>query len=275
MQYSQELVRSVDEYVADTGLEKFFSAGDPFVHEIATRASALKNDPDTDLGKPENLKNLTVLSLYQLVIYCDDSASMSGKRFRQQHELVNRITRVATKILPPDDFGVQLKFMNAKSEGALLNAGTIEGAYKKVKPTGGRTRIGTTMRSQILDPLIYDVLNQDSGRLQRPLLVCTITDGCPNGEAESKLKDEVAECRRFLRSKGYNPNAVMHCVCQIGDDALATAFLQQLRQSKQIEDVLYVTTNRLDEEFEDLRSNERSLESWLLGLLTKPIMSHS
>lgn len=64
----------------------------------------------------------------------------------------------------------------------------------------------------------------------------------------------------------------MFCINQVGTDKSAEQFLNALRNEKAIEEVIYCTVGQLDAKYEELKENERALESWLLHLLTNPIM---
>ncbi|KZT11209.1 uncharacterized protein LAESUDRAFT_258401 [Laetiporus sulphureus 93-53] len=266
----EEFSSAVNQYAHETNLEKFFAPGDPFLEELAKSAAALRNDPTTLLGSPKNIKRLIALSLYQPVIYCDDSGSMhKGNRWSDQRELVNRVARISTKIVP-DNLGVELRFINSKAS-SNLTAADVDAAVTAVRPSGG-TAIGTVLRRTILEPLVYEVISDPNRKLSRPLLICTITDGCPSGEPQTMLKDVIVECKRRLVDAGYEPHSVMFSISQLGDDKKATNFLNDLRHEHEIRDVLYCTTDRLDSKFQELASNEKRLEEWLLKLLTKPIM---
>jgi hypothetical protein len=268
-----EFKQSTDKYVKETKLTKFFRPGDPFLQTVAEKATKLREDPNTDLGKPENMERLTRLALYQPVIYCDDSGSMKGDRYKKQVDLVTRIARIATKIVP-DGLGVELRFINANSSPHLelsnLSSAEIDGAMALVKPAGG-TEIGTNLRSKILEPLVYDAL-ENGQPLKRPLLVCTITDGCPSGEPVTTLKNMIKECGEKLVEANYEPTAVMFSLSQIGNVKAAAEFLDELRRDRDIKEVLYCTTDQLDSRYEDLKKNEKELEVWLLEMLTKPLM---
>ena len=256
--------------------EKFFAPNDPFLATLAEKANALKDDPTTDLGKPENIKRLTKLSLYHPVIYCDDSSSMYDEnRYGYLIELVTRIARIATRIVPDDMAGVDLRFINNNLE-ATLSAGQIQEMIRRFQPNGS-TPIGTNLEKRILKPLVYDIIDRprisnNPIPFKRPLLVCVITDGCPNNEAPSRFHDEIVTCKQKLEARGYDPTSVMFCINQVGTDPSAEQFLDELRNQKEIEEVIYCTVGQLDAKYEELKENERALESWLLHLLTKPIM---
>jgi len=105
-----------------------------------------------------------------------------------------------------------------------------------------------------------------------PLLVCIITDGVPQPEHWNVfLGDEIVECKTRLKERGYDPTAVMFCISQVGTGVEATKFIDALR-NEEIEDVIYCTVGHLESRFKELKGNERALESWLLHILTKPIM---
>jgi uncharacterized protein YegL len=253
---------------------KFFSPNDPFLATLAEKAYALKEDPTTDLGKPENIRRLTQLSLYHPVIYCDDSNSMTlENRYGYLIELVTRIARIATRIVPDDMAGVDLRFIN-NNLTSTLRANEILQVMRGIKTSPG-TNIGTNLRKRILKPLVYDIIDRPrifSKPFKRPLLVCIITDGCPRPESPNILRDEIITCKKKLEAKGYDPTSVMFCINQVGTDQSAERFLDALRNEKEIEEVIYCTVGHLGAKYEELKENERALESWLLHLLTNPIM---
>ena len=191
------------DYVAETGLGKFFAPDDPFIQDLAGRAAKLRESSDP-LGKPENLKNLITLSLYHPIIYCDDSGSMAADdRYLKQRDLVSRIARIATKIVP-DDLGVELRFINSRITKSNMTTDQIDQTLESVSPRGG-TKIGTTLKNDILKPFVYDRLADAKDPFKRPYLVCVITDGEPTNEPQSTFKDAIVECRTTLDSHKTTP----------------------------------------------------------------------
>jgi len=196
-------------------------------------------------------------------------------RYEYLTELVTRIARIATKIVPDDMAGVELRFINDDFK-SQVSAEEIQQVMKRVRPSY-TTDIGTNLRKKILEPFVYDpisrpVIADTSFPFRRPLLVCIITDGEPQPEPSNRLLDEIVECKRRLKEKGYDPTAVMFCISQVGTSVEATKFIDALRNKKEIEDVIYCTVGHLEKQFNELKGNERALESWLLHVLTKPIM---
>lgn len=186
-----------------------------------------------------------------------------------QAELVVRIARIATRLVP-DGFGVDLRFINS-SFAKNCTRDEMEAAVRSVGPSGS-TNLGTSLRSKILQPLVYDVLARGE-KLKRPLLICTITDGDPNPEHESTFKNAIVECKQKVVDAGYEPVAVRFLVSQIGNDPSAYAFLKGLGEDQEISDVLYCTSSRLDDDLKQFKGNEKRLDEWLLKTLTQPIMS--
>ena len=251
---------------------KFFSQNDPFLTNLAENANSLRNDATTDLGKPENIKRLTRLSLYHPVIYCDDSTSMTQEnRYEYQIQLVTRIARLMTMIVPDDMAEVDLRFINNGLQ-LSMTAGEIQQVMRRIKASRG-TEIGANLRNKILKPLVYDIIDGiNLVPFERPLLVFILTDGHPAPEGQNVLRDEIISCKRKLEAKGYDPTSVIFCINQVGTSRSAKQFIDSLRNEKEIEEVTYCTVGQLDDKYEELKENERALELWLLDLLTKGIM---
>ena len=259
---------SLDTYVTENNLTKFFKPGDRLLKDLAREAIALSKEPSSIYSNLDNVKRLAILSLYQLVVYCDDSGSMGNeKRYEQQADIVVRICDLATKI--QNDCCVDLCFMN-DSSAMHLPSEWIPGALRAVRPSGGTT-LGTSLRSKILAPLVYNVLDGDEP-LTRPILICAITDGYPYDEPDDAFKNAIIECRSRLLTMDYEHTAVQFLISQIGGDSNAARFLNKLRSDSQLNDMLYCTPDRLDERLRELREAESKLEEWLLRMLTSAMV---
>lgn len=128
-------------------------------------------------------------------------------RSEAQREIVKRIARIATYIVP-DDEGVDLCFINSTEEGSRLKANEVEAIMSRVEPAGA-TELGTNLVRKILKPLVYDKLDRKE-RLRRPVLVSVVTDGCPGGhrgspERPDTFKEAIVECGQRLMKAGYEP----------------------------------------------------------------------
>ena len=260
-------------YIASNDLAGNFSSDPAFLHAIVEKAANLPlNDPHSFPVTQENVTRITCLSMYQTIIYCDDSESMSGTEWTVQRKLVDRIAKVATSVVP-DGYGVWLRFINSDILGNNLTRTDVIQHYDSAEPSGA-TPLGTTLREEILKPLVYDVIpSRPNRKLERPLLICVITDGMPTEVPVTAFEDAIVECRQFLVQAGSQPAQVRFCVNQIGGDSSAAGFLERLRHCREIQDVVHCTTGRIDSKFSELQQNERDLETWLLKTLTDPILS--
>ncbi|KAH9839083.1 uncharacterized protein C8Q71DRAFT_704345 [Rhodofomes roseus] len=189
-------------------------------------------------------------------------------------DAVARIASITTRALP-HPYGVDLRFINALLQAQdNIPAANVLNVLNRMEPNGG-TALGATLRNHILKPLVYDILGSQihSRRLlERPLLICVITDGCPDHDDDPTFEGAIQECRQRLVNAGYEPTAVRFCVNQIGGDGGSTRFLDALRSNASIQDVVYCTTERLDLKFRQFRENGRLLDEWLLHMLSNPIM---
>ncbi|KAH9839076.1 uncharacterized protein C8Q71DRAFT_494285 [Rhodofomes roseus] len=267
---ARQVQEVISECIISSELEANFSDNQVFLEAVTERATNLApDDPHTFPITEENVRRITWLSMYQPIIYCDDSSSMAGERWRLQRDLVNRIASIVTQVVP-ETYGVWLRFINSRSAWDNLTPSRVLDAVDTVNPNGA-TPLGTTLRNRILQPLVYDVLAQRP-RLERPLLICVVTDGCPtDGLAFERA---IVECRTFLKNARCQSTEVRFCVNQVGDDPSSTDFLNSLRGNPEIQDVVYCTTGRLDEQFGELKAKERKLKEWLLKTLSDSIMQN-
>ncbi|KAI2470761.1 hypothetical protein F4781DRAFT_167829 [Annulohypoxylon bovei var. microspora] len=278
----EEFQKSIGDFVEKHNLGKFFSKGsEQLLEKIASKAVGLQDDKSSVLGQPENTENLVKFTLYQPVIYCDDSGSMNPRnnpqgedRMEDQRELVGRIAAICTKIVP-DGLGVHLRFINSEPlQTNDLITRDIKKTMTQVMPSG-YTEIGTRLRERILNPLLYSQYNDEVKNMGRPLLISIITDGVPYGgrgspEKLNTLKDEIIKCQDYLLENGLPLRAVVFQISQIGSDPSSKDFLQKLKDEN-LENV-YITSQQLDSKFRELNDNERDLEAWLFQTLLEPIL---
>ncbi|RYP81507.1 hypothetical protein DL770_005889 [Monosporascus sp. CRB-9-2] len=234
----KEELNKITEHIKKSKMDHFTGMDDKFLETLATKTVTLRDDVNTHLGRSENLPDMINLAMYKPVIYCDDSGSMDGERYEHQASIVERISRVTTKLLP-DELGVDLRFINHDEAFTNLREEEIKENVEKVTPFGG-TPIGTNLEEKILRPLIYEPLEKEG--LKMPFLISIITDGGPSDEDKDKLKDVIRECKWKLNKAKYPKYTVLFQISQVGDADEA-----------------------------DLRDNEKGLEVWLLKKLVEPI----
>ncbi|KAJ7697272.1 hypothetical protein B0H14DRAFT_3039294 [Mycena olivaceomarginata] len=267
-----EFVENVDNFVKENPtLERFFKSNPNYIQELAKKATELKDDPSTPLGQPDLLPKTIKVTLHQQVIYCDDSSSMKREgRWAAQVRLVQKIAQITTRILPEGD-GVALRFINQNVDNSeklsLQEIGTIMDNMSWQR--NGNTAIGTYLRSKILEPLVYSKLQPPT--LTRPLLISVITDGMPSQEKDEAFVEAIKECGDKLKQVGYPRESVKFMIGQIGTGKTAAAFLEGVGKNKDIADMVFVTSDQLDERVSAFKANEGDLDRWLIETLYSPI----
>ncbi|KAJ3560792.1 hypothetical protein NP233_g10602 [Leucocoprinus birnbaumii] len=274
----KQFLENVDTFVKDSPLERFFKDKPNYIQDLAKKATELKNDPNTPLGQPDLLPKVIKVTLHQQVIYCDDSSSMKREgRWEAQVEMVKRIAGITTRILPEGD-GVALRFINQdvpnnSDKLSLKEIGDIIG--KMSWQPGGNTEIGTYLKSKILEPMVYSKL--PSKTLSKPLLISVITDGMPSVEKDEAFVEAIKECGDKLDQAGPSDSCtrdlidVKFMIGQIGTSKSAAEFLQDVGNNKDIESMVYVTTDQLDERLSKFKEKEGDLDRWLIETLFQPI----
>ncbi|KAF8451724.1 hypothetical protein BDZ91DRAFT_809422 [Kalaharituber pfeilii] len=296
--------QNLTQQIADAGLGKFFPPNSPLLETVMTKAAELVESGESVLASPEYLPGLSRLSLYQPILFCgkpalnnlnvtpattmsllndadylDNSGSMiKNDRIDSMIEIVGRITKICTLLLP-DDEGVEIRFLNcgAKEEELYRQYGTVRtsnDAETMIREAeySGFTMLGTILKRDVLQPFVYDVL-EVSGHLKRPLLISIITDGKPLGEDNNQLAKVIAECKKILRDHEIDTEAVKFQISQIGDSRGAKNFLKHLARVPDIKNDIYITPGKIDEECKKRDENEEELEIWLLKTLTGPILA--
>ncbi|KAF3317976.1 hypothetical protein TWF173_009796 [Orbilia oligospora] len=265
--------KEINTFVEYSRLGRFFPPKSTFIKNVVDKAVSLGRDPSNSL----DAKDLARIALYQPVIYCDDSGSMrQGTRRDDLKDLVKRIASVTSRIAP-DGEGVEIRFINhptaphySKPSLDAIDSIMAEATWDD------RTPIGTNLKEKILEPLIYSKLRLNSNTLTRPVLICIIIDGCPEGGPMSKetrdtLRDNIVECGEVLAQHGYHVDAIKFHIAQIGEEEEATAWLDELRDAG-LDHVLYCATERLDDKYRELRRNPRELDQWILKELMSSIL---
>ena len=276
----EDFQASIKTFVHKHRLNEFFdNRDDDLLETIVSKALDLQNDSSSVLGQSQNTDDLVTFALYQPIIYCgmpflallmalfsyyykltstiDDSESMKVEdRMIHQWDLVKRIAKICTSIVP-DKLGIHLRFINKHLAVANdLHMDDVENYIAKIQPSGG-TKIGTNLRTQILDPFVY----KRDMRKDRPLLVSIITDGLPQPEHRDTLKNEIIGCQRYLQENSLPPRgnyltsrllvsnisdipeAVVFQVSLIGSDQRSKEFLDGLMYDPQLTN-LYVSARK-------------------------------
>lgn len=193
--------------------------------------------------------DLCTLSLYDVVIYADDSYSMQGANWEVDlTKIVQKTASVATLF---DDDGISVRFMNGKKDrDHIVSESDVMRLLMEAKPCG-LTPIGTSLKSKVLDPYLQTLKRPQDRTKLKPLLVITITDGEPQGEPKDTLFVIIQDCRDRLAAMGFSGNEVAMQFAQVGDDPRATEFLDNLDNHPEIGRFVDATSNY-----------EREAEQW-------------
>lgn len=146
-----------------------------------------------------------------------------GERIKDLKLILARVAYAASLF---DDDGVSVRFMNSsRQDDRVTNESQIEAIVDSVG-FKGLTPMGTSLQSKVLAPLVIKPAKE--GALRKPVLVITITDGQPAGEAPTEVFDVIRSTAAELGRTRYGAGAVSFQFAQVGNDQQATAFLARL-----------------------------------------------
>ncbi|KAL4875663.1 hypothetical protein BJY04DRAFT_154082 [Aspergillus karnatakaensis] len=163
----------------------------------------------------------------------------NDNRMKNARELVTKITEVATE-LSPETYGAHLRFIN-KDDSTANNLNAKQVDQRLQFTPAGSTELGTNLEKKVLQPLVYDVINQ--GVLHRPLVILTITDGIPT-DGQDTFAQVLKRCIKTLEGKGYDKRAVYFDLSQVGNDQEAIAFIESLESETATRGPLHDTLHR-------------------------------
>ena len=183
------------------------------------------------------------LALYDVVIFIDDSGSMSfeenGERIKDLQLILQRVAFAATLF---DDDGIDIRFMNedAIPEHQLSGIRTEQqiGQIMGTKRYKGLTPFGTKLREKVIDGIVLPKLRQP----RKPILVIGITDGQPAGENANALQETVRYA--LSQTQQLGPGAIAFEFAQVGNDQKATEFLSKLDNDPQIGSMVDCTSSK-------------------------------
>ena len=240
--YQRELEKAVQE----KQLQAFYPPGSPRLGQIAQRAAQQVDRLCQAWHIQKEIANDIVrLALYDVIIYIDDSGSMSfeenGERIKDLQLILQRVAFAATLF---DEDGIEIRFMNDEEiqPNMLSNIRSDQQIEQimRTKRYKGLTPFGTRLRERVLDPLVISKLRGNA--LQKPVLIIGITDGQPAGERA----DALVEAVRYAHSQAMStkgPGAIAFQFAQVGNDQKATEFLGKLDNDPQIGSMVDCTSS--------------------------------
>lgn len=267
-QTEEEYIAYVGEFVTNN-INEFFDPKEEFAKGLAEKAAAHADivTSEFDLA-PEVTPQLVKLAFYDFVILCDDSSSMTYDEqcIPALKDTLSRVARFAT-ILEPK--GISVRFLNY-NEGIsgefdnLTDAGEIEEKIGKV-PFSGVTRLGEVLDCKIVQPMIIQKVEKQ--RLEKPIFVVIITDGHPSGEPPESLRNTILKCKESLTRRDFRNAAAVFLISQVGNSKEARTFLKELENDKEVGDMVFCSTENLDERLAAFQhSNDKKYTAWLVEL---------
>ncbi|KAF2767663.1 hypothetical protein EJ03DRAFT_144325 [Teratosphaeria nubilosa] len=274
--------RQLEDAVREKRLEAFYGPGTPGqqrLPQIAARAAQQVDRLCQAWRIPREIgRDIVRLALYDVVIFIDDSGSMSfeenGERIKDLQLILQRVAFAATLF---DDDGIELRFMNESGMPQQMTSNIrseqqVEQllANKRYK---GLTPLGTELRKQVIEPMLIPKLR--SGQLQKPLLIITITDGQPT-DGHQVLVETVQMAVNTARQAGppgrppYGDGAVAFQFAQVGNDQKATEFLATLDNDPNVGGQVDCTSNYENESAEMAKAQppvDLTPDLWMIKLI--------
>lgn len=149
-----------------------------------------------------------------------------GERIKDLQLILQRVAFAGTLF---DDDGVEVRFMNsdppAQMTSGIKTEQQVEGLLQGHR-FSGLTPMGTKLKQKVIDDIVMRSLR--SGRMRKPYLIITITDGQPAGEPQNAVFDTVREAVREVSQSQYGSGAIAFQFAQVGNDQQAREFLGKL-----------------------------------------------
>ncbi|KAJ5596419.1 hypothetical protein N7450_002877 [Penicillium hetheringtonii] len=215
------------------------------------------------------------LSLFDVILFVDDSGSIEfeekGLRKDQLRQILGLVATAASTF---DQDGISVRFMNSTESGdGIRNAEDVNQLVSRVR-FAGLTPLGTNLRNKVIEPMIVGPAR--ANRLDKPVLVITITDGQPAGEPHGTVGDAIRYAVEETSRTRYGRGAVAFQFSQVGTDQRAREFLGDLDEDPQIGHLIDCTSNFEVEQDEMSRANppvHLTRELWCAKLMLGAIDS--
>ena len=193
--------------------------------------------------------DLAVLGLYDIIFLGDDSGSMAISEADEDDMTRWAVLKILIKTLGfwatlMDADGVLVRMFNndvGMAGNGVATQDQVEDLFHSVGDPGVtryRTPMGKAM-ARILDEAVYDSLSV--GDLQRPILLLTITDGCP--DSEDDVINTILDCHSRAESSRYGAHAVSFGFCQVGTDSDAQEWLNKIDKDRRVGKLIDCTSN--------------------------------
>jgi hypothetical protein len=135
-------------------------------------------------------------------------------RMNKQATMVGRMADLITRAAPEGNAQVYLRFINKNEKFDKISPGELTSKMKFTP--NGPTPLGANLKAKVLSDLLYDPLNKGEV-LDRPLLILTVTDGCPTDDPKDTYEKEIRESLKFVKDKGYGDEGRLSSSVYIDD----------------------------------------------------------
>ncbi|PYH96817.1 hypothetical protein BO71DRAFT_396764 [Aspergillus ellipticus CBS 707.79] len=216
---------------------------DKLVQSLSVEAPGKVSRLMHELAVPQEVAmDIMKLSLFDVILYVDDSGSIEfeerGVRKEQLKQIIEIVASAASTF---DDDGISVRFMNNAEQGdGIRNADDVSRLVSRVR-FQGLTPLGTGLRNKVLDPMVVGPAR--TGRLQKPVLIITITDGQPAGEPLDSVSTSIGYAVNEVSRTQYGQGAVSFQFSQVGNDTKARDFLSALDEDPVIGGLVDCTSN--------------------------------
>lgn len=184
------------------------------------------------------------LSLFDIILYVDDSGSIEfEERGVRKEQLKQVLGIIATAASTFDQDGISVRFMNSTEVGdGIRNAEDVNMLVSRIR-FQGLTPLGTGLKNKVLDPMVVGPAR--ANRLDKPVLVITITDGQPAGEPLDTVANSIRQATEEVARTQYGRGAVSFQFSQVGNDQKARDFLGSLDEDPHIGGLVDCTSSKL------------------------------
>lgn len=167
-----------------------------------------------------------------------------GERIKDLQLVLQRVTLAATLF---DDDGIDVRFMNSDPPAQATTGIKSEAQVDQLLQGhrfSGLTPLGTNLKKKVLDDIFLRGLR--SGRMAKPLLVITITDGQPAGEPQTAVFDAVKGAVQEAARSQYGQGAIAFQFAQVGNDVQAREFLGKLDADPVVGAMVDCTSSKIE-----------------------------
>ena len=166
-----------------------------------------------------------------------------GERIKDLQLILQRVAFAATLF---DEDGIEVRFMNSDPPAQMTSHVKTEQQVEQLLQGhrfSGLTPMGTNLKKKVIDDVVLRSLH--SGQMRKPVLIITVTDGQPAGEAQNAVFDTVRNAVQEVSRSQYGSGALAFQFAQVGNDQAAREFLGKLDSDPTVGSMVDCTSSKL------------------------------